>query len=145
MPVIGYLLILLIVFACLLNTDQARQEQMLRQAEINAVAGNLMVYRNVVSAFSEANPAFVGTATDAVLGLPTWYRRQPGMGNYLSNGKSYVFYTLPLPGLVGSLADRSHSISVGTNSGGVLVTPVAGNTGIPVPAQIPATAVVIIQ
>ena len=145
MPIIGSLLILLILFASLFGSNQAHQKQTLQEAEIDAVAGNLMIYRNVVSAYAEANPTTTGAVADATLGLPTWYQRQPGMGNYLVGGKSYVFYTTILPGLVGTLAERSQSMSIGINSGGWLRSPIAGNTGIPLPAQVPQSAVVIIQ
>lgn len=145
MPIIGSLLVLLIVFATIFSSNQAHQKQTLQEAEIEAVAGNFMIYRNIVSAYAESNPAMTGAVTDLSLGLPTWYQRQPGMGNYLVGGKSYVFLTTALPGLVGTLAERSQSMGVGINSGGWLKSPIAGNTGIPLPAQVPQSAVVIVQ
>lgn len=145
MSAIGYLLVILIVFSAMFGSDQANQNRILQEAEVDAVAGNLMVYRNIVTAYAEANPTAIGTIEDITLGLPTWYQRQPGMSNFLAGGKSYVFYTGSLPGLISNLAGRIESMSVGTNSGGVLTSPKAGNTGIPLPAQVPQSAVVIVQ
>ena len=145
MSAIGYLLTLFLVIAAFLNFDNTSHAEMLRQAEVSAVVGNMMVYRNYVSAYAQANPTFEGNVPDAVLGMPSWYKKQPNMGGYLAGGKSYIFNTVVLPGLVAALVKKSKSISVGTNTGGFLLSPMAGNTNIPLPIQIPLSAVVIIQ
>ncbi len=145
MPVIGFLLTLIIIYATLFSSDQTATNQMLMQAEVDAVAGGMMVYRNAVAAYAEANPAFVGVVADAALGLPSWYVKSPYLGHYLIAGRSYVYFSDRLPGLAGALAHRTESTNVGTNYGGVFTSPTAGNTGITLPAQVPPSAVVIIQ
>ncbi|MNC80097.1 PilM [compost metagenome] len=60
-------------------------------------------------------------------------------------GSSYVYYTRFLPGLVGTLANKTESLSVGTNYGGVLNSPNSGSAVIPIPVTIPNMAVVIVQ
>lgn len=145
MQIFGLLVTLLLVASGLFGAGQLQQNRRLSDAEVVALAGNMLVYRNAVSAYAETNPGFAGSAADSALGLPAWYSKAPGLANYLASGKSYVFLPEALPGLVGTLARKSESISVGTNVGGLLQSPTAATTGIPLPAQVPLAAVVIIQ
>jgi hypothetical protein len=145
MPVLWLILALFITTAAVFSTDQRSQNTGMVNAEISATAGNILVYRNAVSIFSESNVAYSGVIPDAALALPTWYTKTLGLGNYAVGGTSYVYYTNALPGLVSALGKKTESTLVGTNTSGVLVTPNTGNTGIALPAQIPAGAVVILK
>lgn len=145
MPAMGYLLTLLIITASLLSSSNIDQRFDMKEAEVNAVAGSMMVYRNAVASFAQANPAAVGVVSDAALGLPAWYVKPPNLGHYLFAGRSYVYFSDRLPGLAGALAHRTESVNVGTNNGGFLSSPTSANTGIALPAQIPFSAVVIMQ
>ncbi|RBB97363.1 pilus assembly protein PilM [Pseudomonas sp. MWU12-2115] len=145
MPAIGYLLTLMFVSAVLFISAQTDQNLMLAQSEVEAAAGNMMVYRNAVASFASSNPTMVGSVPDASLGLPTWYIKSPSLGNYVLAGRSFVYFAGRMPGLVDALVQRTESMNVGTNAGGVLYSPKAGNTGITLPAQIPVSSVVINQ
>jgi hypothetical protein len=141
----GYLLTLFIIVAALMSTTTSNQRFDMKEAEVNAIAGSMMVYRNAVASYAQGNPAVVGVVSDAALGLPAWYVKPPNLGHYLFSGRSYVYFTDRLPGLAGALAHRTESVNVGTNSGGFLSSPTSANTGIALPAQIPFSAVVIMQ
>jgi hypothetical protein len=144
MPIMWMLVAIIIATSALFSIEQTRQNREIRDAEILALSGSMLVYRNIVAKFSEANPAFVGSASDSALNLPAWYVRPLGLNNYIVAGKSYIFFTDAVPGLAGSLARDTESINVGTNIGGVLISPNTGNTGILLPAQIPVSAVAMI-
>lgn len=144
MPIIWMLVAIIITTSALFGIEQASQNRAVRDAEVLALSGSMLAYRNVVATFSEANPAFVGSASDSALNLPVWYVRPLNLSNYIVAGKSYIFFTEAVPGLAGSLARETESINVGTNIGGVLISPNTGNTGILLPAQIPVSAVTMI-
>ena len=144
MPVIWVLCAILISTAAVFSFEQTSQNRAVRDAEILALSGSMLVYRNVVATFSTYNPTFVGSASDSALNLPVWYVRPLHLSNYIVAGKSYIFFTEAVPGLAGSLARDTESINVGTNIGGVLISPNTGNTGILLPAQIPVSAVAMI-
>lgn len=145
MPIIGFLLTLLIVVSTLVRFDQTHQSINMDSAEVVAQADNLLVYRNQVTAYLEANPSFTGAVSDSMLSMPSWYQKTPGASNYLQAGISYVYLSSPLPGVIGVLAQRTESITVGVSQAGKLNSPRAVNTGIALPAQVPQGAVVIVQ
>lgn len=145
MPIIGLLLTLFAVGLSIYQSHYFQQNAGLDAAEVSAQAGNLMVYHNQVTAYAEANPSASGSVADTALSLPTWYQKTPNAGNYLQAGTRYVYLASPLPGVVGALAQRTESITVGINNAGYLTSPRAGQTGIPVPAQVPLGALVIVQ
>lgn len=145
MPLIWMFFAVLISSSVLLSTEDINQDQAIRDAEISAMSESMLIYRNLVAAFLDANPAYGGVAPDALLSLPTWYNKPSALNNYITAGTSYVFYSSELRGLAGALASKTESTLVGTNFGGVLSSPNTGNTGILLPAFIPIYAVVIVQ
>jgi type II secretory pathway pseudopilin PulG len=145
MPVIGLLLTLLVVVGAMFSLDQRQQSAALQEADLQAQAGSLWVYRNQVSLYAEANPAYSGVVPDGALALPQWYSKTPDLSNYLAGGRSYVYVSSPSPGLVSLLAQRSEAVTVGTNQGGLFYSVKSGNTGIALPAQIPRGAAVVLQ
>lgn len=111
--------------------------------ESAAVSGSMAVYRNYVVNYAIAHPATTGAVADASLGLPAWLTKASGVANYVTGGKGYVYYTNPPPELVQRLmSDSKNSILVGINQGGYVTNPLSGVSTIPVPAAIPAGAVV---
>lgn len=145
MPLLWAIFAIAIATAVTFNANLTSQNIGMSDAEVAAMAGSMLVYRNSVASFSEANPTFVGSVSDPALGLPSWYVKPPGLGNYVGAGKSYVYVTTALPGLAGVLASKTQSTTIGTNQGGVLASPNSGSTGIPLPGQIPLAAVVLVQ
>lgn len=145
MQLLWTLFAILFATTVVFNSDQINQNQGMIDAEIAAISGSMLIYRNHVAAYSEANPAFVGSAPDPALSLPTWYVKPPELDNYIGGGARYVYMTARLPGLAGALASKTESTNVGTNLGGLLASPIKGNTGIHLPGQIPLNAVVIVQ
>lgn len=145
MPAIGLLLALFVVVGAMFSLDQRQQNAALQNADLQAQAGSLWVYRNKVSVYSENHPTYSGAVPDSALSLPDWYNKAPDLSNYLASGRSYVYMRSPAPGLLNTLATRSEAITVGTNQGGVFYSANSGNTGIALPAQIPQGALVVLQ
>ena len=145
MPLLWVLLVVTLTITFLSNAEQQRQERNTVYADVTAASVNVLVYRNAVANFASSNPTFSGTVSDAQLVLPSWYVKSASLGNYISAGISYSFYTSVLTGLVGELARRTESVNVGTNQNGVLLAPNMANMGVTLPAQIPNGSVVLIQ
>lgn len=144
MPLLWFLFAVMFFSAVNFNSDQTVHNQSMAVTEVVAVSSSMLVYRNVVTTYASANPGITGSVPDVVLNLPSWYVKHPYVSNYISAGKSYVFFSQPLAGLAGELALRTESINVGTNQNGVLLAP-NGYSGIVLPAQIPSGSVVLIQ
>ncbi|WP_375122201.1 type IV pilus biogenesis protein PilM [Pseudomonas sp. LW8] len=145
MPLLYLLLALMFSLSVSSQAEKTYKNRGMTAAEVKAVSDSLMLYRNFVASYAVANPTQTGSVSDASLSLPNWYIRNPGFGNYISPGSSYVFYAQSLPGLVGHLAKRTESTNVGVNQNGVLIAPNKINSGILLPAQIPNGAVVLVQ
>jgi hypothetical protein len=111
-------------------------------AESDVRVTNMLIYRNAVIAYAEANPSYAGVAADSALALPSWYRKMHGVNNYVVSGKGYVF-AQGRAELSNQLYQKTKTINVGINKNGVLMSPVAGNTGIALPSAIPLDAVVL--
>lgn len=131
-----------LVFGVVTTTEDTT----IRNGDLDAIATNVLIYRNAVSRYAQNNPLANGSIADSVLALPAWYRKNGALGNYVSSGRSYVFYTgLDVPGLAGVLQEKTESVAVGVNAAGVFRSTGAGNTGIALPAQVPVDSVVILQ
>lgn len=143
---IAYLVAALSLTALIFSAIQKSSEEIITSGELEAVSGNMLVYRNAVARYALNNPSATGAITDTALDLPDWYRKNSLLGNYVSSGQSYVFYSGgDIPGLAGALHAKTESVSVGINTSGILNTPARGNTGFSLPSQVPNHAVVILQ
>jgi hypothetical protein len=145
MPLLWVLLVVTLTISFMLNSEQTTQDRNTSFAEVTAASVNMLVYRNAVANYAYLNPAFSGVVPDNLLSLPSWYVKPQSLSNYVLSGKSYSFYSGPLPGLAGELARQTESINVGINQNGVLSSPNMANSGIVLPAQIPLGSVVLIQ
>ncbi|WP_080593292.1 type IV pilus biogenesis protein PilM [Pseudomonas fluorescens] len=145
MPLLYLLLALMFSLSVMSHVEKTSKNRGMAVAEIEAVSGSMLLYRNLVASYASANPAQSGSVSDASLSMPNWYVKNPGFGNFITPGGSYVFYTQSLPGLVGALAKKTESTNVGVNQNGVLISPNKVNPGIVLPAQIPNGAVVLVQ
>ena len=114
------------------------------QTEATAISGNMMVYRNFVTAYAVANNTITGTVADSALGLPGWYNRIVTVRNYVENGKGYVYF------FEGNQSDMAYAIvklgkqavNAGIKTNGLLVNPMSSTT-LALPAPIPDGSVVI--
>lgn len=145
MPILWLLLTVMFIFASLFHTIQTDIRQDIAVSEVEFLTSSVLLYRNLVVNYADANSTTNGTISDAALVLPSWYRKPPSLTNYVLAGKSYVFFTEPLPGLAGQLAHKTESMNVGINQGGFLSSPNSVSNGLPLPGQIPNGAVVVVQ
>jgi hypothetical protein len=145
MPLLWMVVLVAFIAMSTLDNINRNAEERAQRADVSTITISMLVYRNAVAEYASSNPAFIGVVSDALLNLPVWYIKPPNLSNYISSGKSYSFYTTPLPGLSGELASRTESINVGINQHGVLLAPNMANSGIVLPAQIPLGSVVLIQ
>lgn len=143
---LGYLIAVLSLTALIFSSMQKSKEEILASGDLAAVTSNMLTYRNAVARYALNNPLATGVIADTALGLPAWYRKHGSLGNYVSAGRSYVFYSGgDMPGLAGAVYAKTESAAVGVNASGMLNTPTRGNTGIALPTQVPNQAVVILQ
>lgn len=137
---------ILLLSGATFSYTQSAKERDQHSGEISALMDGLLFYRNTVANYATANPTVTGSIADATLGLPSWYNKPIQLGNYIQAGRSYVFYTgNGAQGLASALYKKTLSINFGTNTGGILYNPASGNTGIPLPPQVPAQSLVILQ
>ena len=105
------------------------------------LAWNMAVYRNAVLQYALAHPGFSGSAPDAALPFPAWYRRNPLWANRVEGGSVAVYATkqMPadLPAEMATLAKGSFFVGVADAKTGKLVSPTYGPTGLTLPPGIP--------
>jgi PilM len=106
------------------------------------LAVNMSVYRTSVTRYAAAHPEFTGTVTDANLVFPSWYQRHPQWTNQVSNGTVAIYPASLLPvSLATNIVKLSqNSMLAGVVHNAALYSPVFGETGIPVPTNIPEGA-----
>ncbi|MGL3709432.1 type IV pilus biogenesis protein PilM [Leptospirillum ferriphilum] len=100
------------------------------------------LYREAVNAYAAGNPEFSGTVPEGELALPAGMIVPPGFSNSVSGGVAYAWISpgkgVSPDGILGALSGISDgSVLVGMKQGGVLVSPILGNTGISLPSEIP--------
>jgi len=142
MPILWVLLLVATIGAGLLGDQVRRGENRSVAVDLSALAHNLLVYRNALAEYAYNNPSATGTPADSMLALPSWWIHAPGVTGYIQGGSSYTFYPSPPNGLVTELAELTESVAVGYASGGQLVSPTGGATGVMLPAAVPSGAAV---
>lgn len=143
MPLFWVLLLVLGIAISTLDDISHRSEESSIVGDASAIAHNLLVYRNALAKYAQANTGITGTVADASLSLPPWFMHLPGVGGYIVAGNSYAFYASPPAGLVAELAMLTDaSTSVGYVSAGRLISPATGATAIVIPPTIPDGAAV---
>lgn len=135
------LMILIIATGILMETQQQAQTTS-DFASVDSLGRNFLIYRSAAAGFAQSNPSFSGIPDDAALNLPTWFVKPLGIETYINAGTTYTFYNGTAPaGMPSTLVDLTQSTTVGVNRAGVLVSPKAGVTGIPIPSVVPDGAV----
>ncbi|UST77170.1 type IV pilus biogenesis protein PilM [Pseudomonas siliginis] len=144
MPLIWILLVALLFGGYMQSENEKSSEVLSAESENETIAGNMQVYKNALVRYIELNPSANGSIPDSSLTLPSWFTRRPGVANYVSAGKVYVYYEAR-PELASVILRDTETMGVGINNNGILIHPRSGNTGIQIPAQIPTTSVVLMQ
>ncbi|MDR6680229.1 type IV pilus biogenesis protein PilM [Pseudomonas oryzihabitans] len=142
MPILWIILAVVISTMGLLADQERTSSNRSVAVDVDALAHNLLIYRNALAEYAYNNPGITGSPADAALFLPGWWVHAPGVSGYVQGGSSYTFYASPPNGLVTALAELTHSVAVGYASGGQLVSPTGGATGVVLPAAVPAGAAV---
>jgi len=136
MPMIWILLVVLITGGYIAGQNISNADLAHSQGQIDAISGNILIYRNSVTTYAESNPTVTGAIADASLGLPSWFRRVSGANNYVAAGKGYVYYS-GRPDLASALFSKTEAVTVGIKRSGVFVNPTWGTTSITLPSAIP--------
>eukprot|EP01132_Coremiostelium_polycephalum_P021478 gene21478-25505_t len=135
------LMILIIATGIVMETQQQAQT-VSDFASVDSLGRSFLIYRSAAAGFAQSNPGFSGKPDDTALNLPTWFVKPLGIEAYINAGTTYTFYNGTAPaGMPATLVDLTQSTTVGVNRAGVLVSPKAGVTGIPIPSVIPDGAV----
>lgn len=114
-------------------------EAVVAEKKASVLAVNMAVYRQAVLKYLRTNPAFNGTVPDGSLTFPTGYTRNPAWTNIVSAGNVAVYpgTTLPVDILSDLVRISEGSYFAGRSTGGMIFSPVRGNTGITLPSGTP--------
>jgi len=142
MPLLWVILVVMLAGAGLLGEQLQRSDNRRQAVDVSALAHNLLIYRNALAEYAYNNPGVSGAPADSALALPSWWVHAAGVSGYVTAGASYAYYAAPPNGLVTTLAELTESAAVGYATGGQLVSPSSGATGVALPAAVPAGAAV---
>lgn len=137
MPVIGMALMAMLLSAMELHAPDYAH------LRADAAVQSMAIYRQSVVNWATANPlAPQQVVPDASLIFPYGYVKNLPWTNLVATGHGWVYSNDPLiagqGGMASMLLERSeYSMNVGTNVGGFIWSPRAGNLNIPVDASIP--------
>lgn len=114
------------------STDRARGR---------VIAENMAVYRAAAVEFARARPAFEGPLDADMLPLPAWWIGDPGIRARVQ-GRWVAVYLAGTPRVdvlrqMVTLAAGSILVGTASRATGTLQSPELGDTGIPVPADVP--------
>ncbi|MDT3723239.1 type IV pilus biogenesis protein PilM [Pseudomonas oryzihabitans] len=137
MPILWIILAVMTATVGLLADAERTSSNRTASVDLDALAYNLLTYRNALAEYAHANPTMTGAPVDSVLALPTWYRKLPNVSGYVSAGQSFTYYPTPPSGLVSKMVDLTQSQAIGTVVASKLQSPISGNMGVVVPATIP--------
>lgn len=143
-----FLLVIMTLFFSIAATRIDTDRTSAAQAHAANVGGSLLAYRNWVSEYAVANPQVVGAVSDAALNLPSWFRKNPRIGNYVNSGRGYVYYVpegarIPLASLLDSELEAP-TLQMGIARSGSLFHPHVGSTGVVLPVAIPEGSIVFV-
>lgn len=102
-----------------------------------AQSGNFLVYRDAVREYIMNHPGHTGVIAETSLDLPGTFSNM-GWNSEAASGEAWVYGDMAPEGLRRAIEKMDQPISVGQKEGGVLVSPVHGNTGIAVPGFVAA-------
>lgn len=126
------------------TTDAMRSSHVEAQSfEAAALGANMLVVRNAMQAYLEANPTSSGEIPLADLGLPAWLRVQSDVRAIVQDGRAYIYYTPihPKVALLSMLGSMPPGL-VGTARNAQLVSPRL-QSAIPLPPAIPDHSIVL--
>lgn len=113
------------------------QESQHQAGIVEAQAGNFLVYRNAVHEYIMNHPAYTGVINESDLDLPDTFVNL-GWSSRAASGEAWVYGDMHPSGLRRTVDQVDQPITLGRKESGVLISPVHGNTGIPVPSFIAA-------
>ena len=116
----------------LIGQDSQRQTGM-----AEAQSTNFIVYREAVREYIMNHSGHTGIISESDLDLPRTYKNM-GWNSEADSGEAWVYGDMAPEGLRRTVEKMDQPISVGQKEGGVLVSPVYGNTSIAVPGFVAA-------
>lgn len=104
---------------------------------------NMLVVRNALMVYAQANPAHIGPVELNQLGLPQWFSLPVGIQAYADSGRTFVYYTphQALPDLA-TLVGEQASAQMGIARNGQLHS-THGLTQTPLPAIVPDGSIIL--
>ena len=114
-------------------------------AVIEVDGGRLKAYGAMLRKFRDANPTFTGQVAPGAAGVPAWFAVD-GLNNRISGGSVYAYLAAQNPAHALAVARQcSNGLRCGiATAGGLRIPGQAGYAPLPLPAGIPAGAVVIV-
>lgn len=116
-----------------LGITQMMGQDASRQPERAAVEGeNFLTYKDAVREYIQNNPGYDGSINESALDLPGTYQNL-GWSSEAESGEAWIYGDMPPGGLREAVESTGQAINLGRKEGGMLVSPVYGDTGISVP------------
>ncbi|MCF5508353.1 MULTISPECIES: type IV pilus biogenesis protein PilM [Pseudomonas] len=139
-------LMILIIATGLSIENQHQAQRVSDDATLDSLSRNFLVYRSAATGFAQSNPGFSGTLNGSALSLPAWFVKPVGVESYIAGGTTYTYFNGVAPsGMPSALVDLTQSAVVGVKRSGMLISPVAGATGISIPPAVPEGAIVAVN
>lgn len=102
-----------------------------------AQSANFLVYRDAVRKYIMDHSGHTGIIDESNLDLPDTFVNM-GWSNRAASGQAWVYGNMAPEGLRRAVEAKDQQINLGRKDGGVLISPVHGNTGIAVPGFVAA-------
>jgi hypothetical protein len=151
MPILLGMASIATMLAIIVATNFSAQKTEIREQQAISQGESVLIYRNLVHNYAQANPAFTGVVTDSMLTMPSWYTRFPDFQAYAQNGRAYVYFTgeqghsMGRPALESMVGNKTNmTLLIGIARGGFLQSPHGGDTQVALPAAIPEGATVLV-
>ena len=91
MPLLIVFIVLSAVALGWSTQTHTRSDLLANHAEDTSLGGSMRVYGKYVASYARNHPGFIGSAPNALLNLPEWYRHPFGLSNHIEAGTSYVY------------------------------------------------------
>lgn len=142
-----WVILMILIIATGVSVETQNQEQRaFDYATLDSLSRNFLVYRSAATGFARSNPTFSGIPNDSALSLPAWFVKPLGVESYIAAGTTYTYFNGVAPsGMSSALVDLTQSAVVGVKRSGMLISPVAGATGISIPPAVPEGAIVAVN
>lgn len=144
MPVLILVLLISTVIYEQAAVALSEQKHSAAQRHAQSLGSSMLVIRNALAIYVQANPGASGPVELTSLGLPAWFTYPAGVHALIDGSRGYVYHNpaSPRPDLIQTLGQMPSGL-IGVARHGVLVSGTQTTT-IALPANVPEDSIVLI-